>query len=161
MKLREPDEHLRVHRAPADLLARALRGEARRRQRRWRSLGAVALLTLGWAGGWLHHGLVSPPGTTVVRAEAAVPAQPPETSQVELLDLSVPDARQVDVVGSWNNWQPTPMTRADGTFFTVLHLPPGRYEYMFRVDGERWVQDPGAPLSRDDGFGRRNSILEI
>lgn len=164
---REPEVYLRLHRAPSDLLERALRRVQRRRQRsRQRSrqlLAALTLLAMGWAGGWLQRGLVSSPAAeqVVARAEQPTTAAPEETADVELLNVRLPGATEVEVVGSWNNWQPVHMTRAEGTFFTVLHLPRGRYEYMFRVDGERWVQDPGAPLSRDDGFGRRNSILEI
>ena len=160
---REPEDQLRVHRAPDDLLTRALGADVRRGARRRQALSALALLALGWASGWVQRGLVTPavPVPDPARAEATTSEAATSDAQVELLNLRVPEASQVEVVGSWNNWQPTPMTAADGTFFTVLHLPPGRYEYMFRVDGERWVQDPGAPLSRDDGFGRRNSILEI
>ena len=51
------------------------------------------------------------------------------------------------------------------TFSTVfplnLVLPPDSYEYMFVEDGERWVTDPLAPQTRDDGFGRMNAVLDL
>ncbi len=143
-----------MHAAPPDLLERALQGHQRRAERRRLLLTAVVLLGLGWLGGT----------SWTLRAPSETPTEaPPEAlgTPVEVLDLLAPDASTVAVVGSWNQWQATPMIRREGTFFTVLRLPPGRYEYMFLVDGQRWVPDPDAPLSRDDGFGQRNSILDI
>lgn len=164
---KEPEEHLRLHRAPPGLLARALVSEERRAERRRVALAsALIALLLGWGGGWLHHGLTrAPPPVTASRAGelpaevALASAQAGEATYV--LDIRVPEAARVEVAGSWDGWRPTPMVQRDGTFFTVLHLPPGRYEYMFVIDGERWVPDPDAPLTRDDGFGLRNSVLAI
>jgi hypothetical protein len=31
---------------------------------------------------------------------------------------------------------------------------------MFVVDG-RWVTDPGAPATIDDGYGGRNAVLDL
>lgn len=148
---REPGAPLRLHRAPEGLLSRAVEGARRRRESRRLGLGAALLLLLGWGGGWAHHALHAPDE----------PAAEPLASATEVLDLRAPGARSVAVAGSWNQWQATPMMERDGTFFTVLRLPPGRYEYMFVIDGQRWVPDPDAPLSRDDGFGQRNSILDL
>jgi 1,4-alpha-glucan branching enzyme len=54
------------------------------------------------------------------------------------------------------------MRRGQGGVWTVeLPLAPGRrYEYMFVVDG-RWVTDPTAPASVDDGFGGQNAVLDL
>ena len=46
-------------------------------------------------------------------------------------------------------------------FTITLMLPPGRYEYMFLVNGQDWRADPEAPLGRADGFAHVNSILNI
>ncbi len=35
------------------------------------------------------------------------------------------------------------------------------YTYGFVIDGERWVPDPGAPETVEDGFGGVNSILRL
>jgi len=40
-------------------------------------------------------------------------------------------------------------------------LPPGNYEYVFVVDGERWVADPRAARYRPDGFGNNNAMLTV
>jgi 1,4-alpha-glucan branching enzyme len=67
-------------------------------------------------------------------------------SQCVCLRLTRPDARQICIAGSFNDWHPsvTPMIRlSDGMWAKELVLPPGSYEYRFVVDGE-WVDDPAA-----------------
>ena len=150
---RLPDlEDLRTHAAPGTLLERALRGDHRRRRRNQRLAvvgGAVALLVLGAV---LSRPPQHPPTTADVVAQLQVPYT---------LDLDAPGASRVEVVGSWSGWEPEPM-EARGAHFTVsLMLEPGRYEYMFLVDGKEWRPDPRAPLSHDDGFGHVNSVLNI
>jgi hypothetical protein len=74
-----------------------------------------------------------------------------------------PSIRQVQVAGSFNDWDPnaTPMRRQDGVWSTILVLPPGSHEYMFVVDGARWLTDPLAVQTSDDGFGGSNAVLEV
>ncbi|WP_319471273.1 glycogen-binding domain-containing protein [uncultured Pseudodesulfovibrio sp.] len=74
-------------------------------------------------------------------------------------------ASNVAVIGSFNNWQATgSMMRYDRSaeaWVLDMPLPPGNHEYMFLIDGEKFVEDPSAPLGRDDGFGNRNSIIIV
>jgi anti-sigma-K factor RskA len=75
-----------------------------------------------------------------------------------------PDARSVHAVGDFNGWDParTSLQQVSSGVWTVtLPLTPGRYEYMFVVDGQRWVGDPSALEQADDGFGSRNAVLEV
>src|SRR2546425_678954 len=76
-----------------------------------------------------------------------------------------PDARSVHVVGSFNDWRtgsiPLEDQDHDGVWRTVIVLPAGAYEYMFVVDGERWVPDRLAERSVEDDFGGENSILIV
>jgi hypothetical protein len=76
---------------------------------------------------------------------------------------SDPSVEQVEVAGSFNGWNPsaTPMSKQDGVWHAVLVLPPGNYEYMFVVDGKRWVTDPLAVATHDDGFGGSNAVLDL
>ena len=78
--------------------------------------------------------------------------------------LVAPDAKQVSLAGTFNQWDPqaTPLVRAGetGVWTATLTLPAGQHQYAFVVDGARWVPDPGAPAI-DDGFGRRNSVLTL
>ncbi|MBI3875935.1 MAG: glycoside hydrolase family 13, partial [Verrucomicrobia bacterium] len=39
-------------------------------------------------------------------------------------------------------------------------LAPGRYEYLFVVDG-RWLSDPGADEAVPNRFGGWNSVREV
>ncbi len=76
-----------------------------------------------------------------------------------------PGARSVAVVGSFNDWraEATPLTDDDhdGTWNATVILPAGQHEYMFVVDGERWVADPLAGRYVADGFGRENGLLFV
>ena len=71
----------------------------------------------------------------------------------------------VAIAGDFNDWNHEKNLLEDpdrdGTWTGTLKLEPGRYEYMFVLDGEEWVPDPNALRYVKDGFGSRNSILEI
>ena len=77
---------------------------------------------------------------------------------------SNPEARQVYVTGSFNNWQEHQLPMADpsgrGVWVALVPVKPGSYEYMFLVDG-KWVSDRFAQSYKDDGFGRKNAILNV
>jgi anti-sigma factor RsiW len=80
------------------------------------------------------------------------------------LSFYAPQARQVAVAGDFNRWTVGTdlMERRNGGVWTVdLTLRPGRYSYMFVLDGETWVTDPGAEGYQDDGFGSRNAVLQV
>jgi hypothetical protein len=78
-----------------------------------------------------------------------------------------PGARSVDVVGSFNDWRRGALSLRDedhdGIWHGAVVLPAGQHEYMFIVDGERWVVDPLAGRYVDDGFGggRQNALLIV
>jgi len=71
----------------------------------------------------------------------------------------------VAIAGDFNGWDPQANIlqdpEGDGIWTATLKLPPGRYEYMFVLDGEKWLPDPNALRYVKDGFGNRNAILEI
>lgn len=78
-----------------------------------------------------------------------------------------PGARSVEVVGSFNDWSRGKLhlrdDNHDGVWDGAAILPAGQHEYMFVVDGERWVPDPLAGRYVDDGFGagQQNSVLIV
>jgi Glycogen recognition site of AMP-activated protein kinase len=78
-----------------------------------------------------------------------------------------PGARSVEVVGSFNDWSRGALALndddGDGIWHADAVLPAGQHEYMFVVDGERWVPDPLAGRYVDDGFGagQQNSLLIV
>ncbi len=81
-----------------------------------------------------------------------------------VLALNRPDANKVNVIGSFNNWDPsaTPMKKGpEGTWRTTLYLPPGKYSYKFLIDDNTRITDPSAGRNEPDGFGGYNSILIV
>src|SRR5207247_2631719 len=76
-----------------------------------------------------------------------------------------PGARSVHVVGSFNDWRTGTIALEgpdhDGVWRGALVLPAGTYEYMFVVDGERWIPDHLAEREVADNFGRENSIVIV
>jgi hypothetical protein len=80
------------------------------------------------------------------------------------LVLLQPSAQSVAVAGDFNEWNPakTKLERTDGGMWTVtLPLKPGRYEYMFVIDGKQWIADPLAAEEATDGFGAQNAVLDV
>jgi 1,4-alpha-glucan branching enzyme len=73
---------------------------------------------------------------------------------------SNPDAKEVYLVGEFNNWDPRAdrMVKAKGSFRKTLRLAPGEYQYKFIVDGE-WHNDPSAPRQTPNHFGTMNSVI--
>jgi len=76
-----------------------------------------------------------------------------------------PGAREVRLVGSFNDWNPEGMPMAASApqgFWTVtVTLEPGLHRYMFLVDGTEWRTPEGAPLYEDDGFGQKNGVIDV
>lgn len=74
-------------------------------------------------------------------------------------------AQSVHLAGSFNNWSTSadPMQKdAQGRWTLVKQLPPGSHQYKFVVNGgQAWKSDPNNPNGADDGFGGKNSLLEV
>lgn len=79
--------------------------------------------------------------------------------------LYAPGAERVSLAGDFNGWRTDEIFLSDATgqghFSVALPLKPGRYAYMFVIDGKTWVTDPGADGYRDDGFGHRNALVRV
>jgi 1,4-alpha-glucan branching enzyme len=92
-----------------------------------------------------------------------------------LFQFAAPSARVVQLAGSWpeNDWLRGQGQTArydlgrmsdddqDGIWEMVVDLPPGRYQYKFRIDEINWKEDPNNPQRTDDGFGGFNSLLIV
>ena len=110
------------------------------------ALAVLALaIALPWTGGLSGSG--SPDDATVY---------------VQLF-LEAPSASSVAIAGDFNSWAPLELEDADGdgVWAARLAVVPGVYEYMFVLDGSRWMTDPHAERYSDDGFGNRNAVLAI
>lgn len=94
-------------------------------------------------------------------AGLALRPDPEPSPQVEVrFSLDAPQASTVEVAGDFSGWRPVPLTREGDVWRGVIALWPGRYAYMYRVDGQ-WTTDPKAHSFRDDDFGRRNAVLHL
>jgi hypothetical protein len=103
--------------------------------------------------------------STVPATPGDAPTESPATAAPEAISFRIdaPDAARVTVAGDFNGWQPEAltMTRApDGAWLARASLPPGRYAYMYIVDGQ-WTTPPDAARTQDDGFGSQNAIIDI
>jgi hypothetical protein len=144
--------------APAGLTDAVMRRLARRQparlpsRRPWLTalhwLPAAAVLALGV-------------GVLVLRHDAV--QAPPVSGRVEVeLQLPGEKARSVAVAGDFNGWDAASMRRGtDGVWRIRLSLSPGRYQYAFLVDEDRWVADPRAATVVDSGYGGADSVLDL
>jgi len=130
---------------------------------RWNLASAMAVVCLvAAAAGAIFTSVAServtnPAGSASVGNELARPV-------LVRLVVVQPAANTVEVAGDFNGWDPgrTPLEQAPGGAWTVtLPLEPGRYEYMFVVDGKEWIIDPFAVEQNDDGFGSRNAVIDV
>ena len=93
---------------------------------------------------------------TAKSVKTAAPAAPKVR-----LELAKPGAQTVAIAGSFNSWQPEQAsTTGNGAWVKELAISPGRYEYMFVVDGQ-WMADPNAKEFAPNPFGGQNSVLII
>ena len=98
------------------------------------------------------------------QAQTASLAPGQETKVFVRLVLLQPGARSVSVAGDFNGWNPgqTQLERSEGGMWTAtIALKPGRYQYMFVIDGKQWIADPLAAEGEGDGFGSQNAVLDV
>jgi hypothetical protein len=129
----------------------------------WNLAGAMAAacVALLVAAGVVTRGL---PGRATASPNPKVTTSSTPPRVLVRLVVLQPGARTVEVAGDFNGWDPTrtPLAQVSSDAWTVtIPLEPGRYEYMFVVDGEKWIADPFAVEQNDDGFGARNAVLDV
>jgi 1,4-alpha-glucan branching enzyme len=97
----------------------------------------------------------SPRTTAVKKAQTDIP-----TIEFKLV---APDAKDVYLVGEFNDWNTSQYRLRrykNGTFKKKLQLKPGRYQYLFLVDGE-WRTDPKHREKTLNPFGSENSVITV
>jgi serine protease AprX len=76
-----------------------------------------------------------------------------------------PSAREVALIGSFNDWQPKEggmIQIRPGLWEGVLDSHArGTHRYKFLIDRSRWTHDPENPLRIEDGYGGFNSLITI
>ena len=149
--------------APLSAWRRVMSAAVAPRTLRWNLASAAAAIALvAVFAGVLANMLSRDPGRDAAGTLTA--ADPPDHTVLVRLVVVLPDAGTVEVAGDFNGWDPTrtPLTPVAGGAWTVtLPLQPGRYEYMFVVNGQQWVADPFAVEQNDDGFGSQNAVLDV
>ena len=81
-------------------------------------------------------------------------------AQPAVFQVSAPKASQVELFSSFKHWAPLMMKKNNsGVWIIELDLPPGRYEYLFKVDSV-WLLDATQPRL-PDGIGGYNSFVII
>lgn len=74
-----------------------------------------------------------------------------------------PTAKSVAVAGDFTNWEAAPIPlrkQPDGTWAKTVTLPPGKYEYRFKVDGQ-WQDDPECTERVPNPFGTYNCVRVV
>lgn len=101
----------------------------------------------------------------VVPTSQTEESQSTESSTKEVrFSISAPSAREIYVVGDFNNWKIDDGVRLarfdDGRWEKKMGLAPGRYKYKFVVDGE-WVVDKQNEEREQNSFGTFDSIIKL
>ena len=85
------------------------------------------------------------------------------TNRMTQFAFPAPTARQVSLVGDFNNWDTNAglMHKGpDGVWHLGVALKPGRYEYRFFPDGV-WCDDPTGPGSVPNSMGTENCVRTV
>ena len=135
----------------------------------WNLAGAVAAVCVAFISvvglfALIPSPVVEVPAPTAPAHTIAARTEPKEPKVFVRLILLQPEARSVSVAGDFNGWNPaqTPLERSDGGMWTAtIPLTPGRYQYMFVIDGKEWIADPLADEETTDGFGAHNAVLDV
>ncbi len=94
---------------------------------------------------------------------SSIKAAPKEGKKKTTFTLQAPEAMQVFVAGSFNEWDPTAnrLERGEeGVWTCTLVLEPGEHEYRFVVD-DVWWDDPLNRMRRPTEFDCENCILIV
>lgn len=93
------------------------------------------------------------------------PFRPRKTGKGWLFQLKTKETERVDLIGTFNNWNPQVCNMKqigeDRIWTLYVYLEPGIYEYTFLVDEVRIVRPPDAPQYMEDGFGNENGVLIV
>ncbi|MDD3088065.1 MAG: AAA family ATPase [Candidatus Omnitrophica bacterium] len=88
--------------------------------------------------------------------------QLPRLTEV-MFSVFSPEAKDVFLVGEFNNWQINEsgrMMQNNGTWSKRINLNTGKYRYRFVIDGN-WIEDSSNPLKEVNPYGSVDSLVEI
>ena len=89
-------------------------------------------------------------------------SQKTKLTRVRLV-VPVLQADTVEIAGDFAGWDKRISLKPieNGLWVGELELPAGRYRYVIVIDGKKMLPDPAAKQIVADGFGGKNSILDI
>jgi hypothetical protein len=140
---------------------------------------AVGALLLGLAAWIAWPAAPTGPAPSTERAATAPAERAPSSSTKRASTASSRDgttvwirflytnstADSVAVAGDFSQWRPIPLSprtvNGETVWTGLVPVSRGEHEYQFVINGERWVTDPLAPVTRSDGFGAKNAVLDI
>ena len=109
---------------------------------------------------------VKPSRSAIIPAMHGRADRSPEPPQPELrfvkFSVKIAGAKDVRITGDFNKWNPEALSlvkKDSRTWEAIVPLPPGRYHYLCRVDGQD-VLDPLNPETEMES-GRKVSVLTV
>jgi hypothetical protein len=126
------------------------------------ALALAAMLIIGICVLFLYQG---PFKTPDAQKSAAISGErekslDPVSAHVFNVNLHLPDAESVALVGDFNEWNKKShlLSRDEkGNWSISLNLKDGYFQYQLLVDGRNWIVDPNNSVVIPDGFGGYNS----
>lgn len=78
-------------------------------------------------------------------------------------EFAATEAKEVSIVGDFNNWQPVVMKqarKAGSPFRAKVRMPKdGQFQFRYLVDGEVWQNDEAADAYWPNEHGSENSVV--
>ena len=102
------------------------------------------------------------PRMPVVASESAATSSDADHRVFVQFRLDAPNAMDVRLAGTFTDWQPRYQLHeaSPGVWTITVPLSAGVHDYVFVVNGQRWIPDPYAQHV-DDGFGGVNSRIAL
>jgi len=71
-------------------------------------------------------------------------------------------AKKVELVGSFNNWEPIAMRKVKDGFTRTVDLETGAaHEFRYCVNGQEWLNDTEADAYVPNSFSTENSVVQL
>lgn len=72
------------------------------------------------------------------------------------------EVKDVELVGSFNNWEPLPLRKVKGKFTRTIDLSVGStYEFRYKINGEKWHNEADADGLVNNGLNSQNSVVTL
>lgn len=116
------------------------------------------------------HFFKQPLGWTTTALAASIAAifflmmsPPAPVSKQNRFVVYKPEARQVEIAGSFTNWKRISMQRIgnSGYWELIMKLPAGEHHFTYILEGSQRFADPTILTREQDDFGGYNSILYV